>query len=150
MGNVRIRIGQEFKRTVKVMLPGEELDKPEEAELIVAYRDLSPKEQKALQEQAVAALRKVQRLQAKLKKGDVSEGEIDDLDMDDLQDLNSLFDKVVVRVENFTVEAEDGTPLEGKEKMDFIKSYKRVSVPILDKWRKESAGGKAELGNLIA
>lgn len=150
MGNVRIRIGQEFKRTVQVTLPGEELDKPEKADLIVVYRDLSPKRQKELQQKAMDALRKVQKLQAKLKKGDVSDEDTDDLDMDDLQDLNSLFDDVVVRVENFTVEAEDGTPLEGDEKMEFIKNYKRVSVPILDKWRKEAAGGKAELGNLIA
>lgn len=150
MGNVRIRIGQEFKRTVQVLLPGEELDKPQKVDLIVVYRDLSPKRQKELQQKAVDALRKVQKLQARLRNNEVSNEEIDDLGLDDLEDLNSLFDEVVVRIENFTVEAEDGTPLEGKEKMEFLKHYKRVSVPVLEKWRKETAGGKAELGNLLA
>lgn len=145
MSKVRVKIGQTYRRTVTVELPGEEVDEVEKKDLIVTYRDLKPAEQKKITKDLMELLSSIQKIQ----KGDTDA--LKAVDPEAAQRATDVFSKVVVAIENLEVvdENEDGTErlLEGKELLDFVKEYKRLATPIIDKWKEENKNQGVSLGN---
>ena len=145
MSKVRVKIGQTYRRTVTVELPGEEVDEVNKKDLIVTYRDLKPSEQKQITKDLMELLSSIQKVQ----KGDVEA--LNAIDPEAAKRATDVFDKVVLAIENLEVvdENEDGTErmLEGRELLDFVKEYKRLATPIIDKWKEENKNQGVSLGN---
>lgn len=147
----RIRIGQEYKRTCPVELPGPDLDETATIEIVAVFRDQSPDELQTVQEQIRDQVKPMLDLIRNLSKGNGAGVDLEQSRkaVESAGDLEPLLERVLVRVEGLEVENADGSEMSADQVREYCLKKPNFRAAIEAKFTEANKHGAASLGNLL-